>query len=215
MSIKLREPINAITHLLAAGISTIGLLVLLYFGWGQPIKLITFLVYGISLILLFSASGLYHAVSTKDSTIMILRKFDHSAIYLLIAGSYTPICIYFFEGFWQYGMIALIWFLAIVGILIKIFIIKSPRWVTAGIYLLMGWLSILGVEEIIRSMPAAAISWLVMGGLMYTIGAIIYITKKLDFKPGIFGFHEVWHIFVILGAFFHYYLILRFIALVS
>lgn len=213
MKLKLREPINALTHLVAAGISFIGLLVLLFFGWGDISKVVTFLIYGISLILLFLASGIYHSSISQDSTLLKLRKFDHSAIYLLIAGTYTPICIHFFSGFWQNGMVALIWSLAIIGVLVKVFIINSPRWITAGIYLMMGWLAIIGVQEIIRTMPIPAIFWLVIGGLMYTIGAIIYITKKLDIKPGVFGFHEVWHVFVILGAFSHFFVIFRYIAL--
>jgi len=213
MKLKLREPINALTHLVAAGISFIGFFVLLFFGWGDISKVVTFLIYGISLILLFLASGIYHSVISQDSTLLKLRKFDHSAIYLLIAGTYTPICIHFFSGFWQYGMVALIWGLAIIGVLVKIFIINSPRWITAGIYLMMGWLAIIGVQEIIRTMPIPAIFWLVIGGLMYTIGALIYITKKLDIKPGVFGFHEVWHVFVILGAFSHFFVIFRYIAL--
>jgi hemolysin III len=213
MNLKLREPINALTHLVAAGISFIGLLVLLFYAWGDISKVVTFLIYGISLILLFLASGIYHSVISHDSTLLKLRKFDHSAIYLLIAGTYTPICVHFFSGFWQYGMVALIWGLAIIGVSVKIFVINSPRWITAGIYLIMGWLAIIGVQEIIRTMPTPAIILLVIGGLMYTIGAIIYITKKLDIKPGVFGFHEIWHIFVILGALSHFLVILRFIAI--
>jgi hemolysin III len=213
MERKLREPVNALTHLIAAVFSLIGLLALIYFGWGDLTKIITFSIYGISLILLFTASGIYHAVSGSESSITKLRKFDHSAIYLLIAGTYTPICIHFFEGFWQYGMVILIWSLAIIGVLVKLIVINAPRWVTAGIYLLMGWLAIIGIQEIFRSMPIAAIIWLFLGGLMYTFGAIIYITKKLDIKPGVFGFHEVWHIFVILGAFSHFFVVFRFIAI--
>ena len=210
---KLREPINALTHLTAAGLSLLGMIALFYFGRGDSQKIITFVIYGISLILLFAASGTYHMLNARDSIILKLRKLDHSAIYLLIAGTYTPICVYFFHGFWQYGMLIIIWSLAIIGIIVKLFVINAPRWVTAGIYLVMGWLSIMGIQEILRTMPTAAILWLVIGGLFYTIGAIIYITKFFDFAPGIFGFHEVWHIFVILGAFSHYFVILKFIAL--
>jgi len=209
---KFREPISAITHLVAASISFIGLIVLIVLGWGDFQKIIPFSIYGISLIMMFTASGTYHMVIARDSIILNLRKLDHSAIYLLIAGTYTPICIYFFSGFWQYGLLILIWSLAIIGIAVKLFIINSPRWITAGVYLVMGWLAIMGVQEILRTMPTAAIIWLVVGGLFYSLGAIIYITKFMDFFPGKFGFHEVWHIFVILGAFSHYYLILRFIA---
>jgi hemolysin III len=212
LNLKFREPISAITHLVAASISLIGLILLIIFGWGDNQKIITFSIYGISLILMFTASGTYHLVIARDTIILNLRKLDHSAIYLLIAGTYTPICVYFFNGFWQYGMLILIWSLAIIGIAVKLFVINAPRWITAGVYLVMGWLAIMGVQEILRTMPAAAIIWLVVGGLFYSLGAIIYITKFMDFLPGIFGFHEVWHIFVILGAFSHYYLILRFIA---
>ncbi|MBE0687176.1 MAG: hemolysin III family protein [Anaerolineaceae bacterium] len=211
---KLREPISALTHLSAALFSLIGLIALVYFGWGDLQKTVTFIIYGISLILMFTASGTYHMVNARDSIILNLRKLDHSAIYLLIAGTYTPICMHFFSGFWQYGMLIVIWSLAIIGITVKLFVINAPRWITAGVYLVMGWLAIMGVQEILRTLPPGAIIWLVLGGLFYSFGAIIYITKFMDFLPGKFGFHEVWHIFVILGAFSHYFLILRFIAVV-
>ncbi len=210
---KFREPISAITHLGAASISFIGLIILIVLGWGDTQKMITFSIYGISLILMFTASGTYHMVIARDSIILNLRKLDHSAIYLLIAGTYTPICIYFFSGFWQYGMLILIWSLAFIGIAVKLFVINAPRWITAGVYLIMGWLAIMGVQEILNTMPTASIIWLVLGGLFYSVGAIIYITKFMDLLPGTFGFHEVWHIFVILGAFSHYFVILKFIAL--
>ncbi|PKO09420.1 MAG: hypothetical protein CVU40_08945 [Chloroflexi bacterium HGW-Chloroflexi-2] len=210
---KFREPISAITHLVAASISFIGLIILIVLGWGDFQKIIPFSIYGISLILMFTASGTYHMVIARDSIILNLRKLDHSAIYLLIAGTYTPICVYFFNGFWQYGMLILIWSLAIIGIVVKLFVINAPRWINAGVYLIMGWLAIMGIQEILRTMPTAAIIWLVLGGLFYSVGAIIYITKFLDFFPGKFGFHEVWHIFVILGALSHYFVILKFIAL--
>lgn len=213
MIAKFREPVNAVTHFVAAALSMIGMLFLIFFGWGSTQKIWMFTIYGISLVLMFIASGVYHMVNAKESILLKLRKFDHSAIYLLIAGTYTPICLYFFKGFWQTGLIIIVWSFAIIGITIKLFIIKAPRWITAGVYLIMGWLAIMGVQEIIQRMPPASITWLVLGGLFYTIGAIIYITKRMDFYPGIFGFHEVWHIFVMLGAFCHYIVILRYIAL--
>ncbi len=213
MIAKFREPVNAVTHLVAAALSMIGMLFLIFFGWGSTQKIWMFIIYGLSLVLMFIASGVYHMVNAKESILLKLRKFDHSAIYLLIAGTYTPICLYFFKGFWQTGLIIIVWSFAIIGITIKLFIIKAPRWITAGVYLIMGWLAIMGVQEIIQRMPPASITWLVLGGLFYTIGAIIYITKRMDFYPGIFGFHEVWHIFVMLGAFCHYIVILRYIAL--
>jgi hemolysin III len=140
---------------------------------------------------------------------------DHSAIYLLIAGTYTPVCLAFFSGFWRFGLLAIVWGFAIVGIIVKMFIINAPRWVSAGIYLIMGWLAVFAIQQIITTMPAAAMFWLVAGGLFFTIGAVIYISKKMDFLPGIFGFHEVWHIFVILGCLSHFIMVAGFIAPLS
>jgi hemolysin III len=204
---KFRQPFSGLSHLIGAVLSLFGLVYLLVQGWNAPIKEISYAIYGISLILMFSASAAYHLTNSSEQVLLILRKLDHTAIYLLIAGTYTPMCLIFFTGFWKSGLLAIIWGLAFVGIIVKLFVIKAPRWVTAGIYLIMGWLCVMAVGEMIRTMPAGAISWLFVGGLFYSIGAIIYITKKLDFVPGVFGFHEVWHIFVLLGAFSHYILI--------
>ncbi len=213
MQMKLREPVNAITHMAAAIAAFIGTIFLLILGRDSLVKEVSFIIYGSSLVLMFSASAAYHAIFADKQKSLLLRKFDHSAIYLLIAGSYTPICLYFFQGFWKWGLLTLIWLMAAAGITVKLFIIKAPRWVTAGVYLIMGWSAIMAVMEILNKMPPAAIFWLVAGGLFYTVGAIVYITKKLDFIPGVFGFHEIWHIFVILGALSHFIVIAGFIAL--
>ncbi|PKO14288.1 MAG: hemolysin [Chloroflexi bacterium HGW-Chloroflexi-10] len=212
MNLKFREPVSALTHLSTAAAALIGTILLLIFGQGDLVIKLSLLIYGISLVLMFASSGVYHGVVAETRVIQRLRKMDHSAIYLLIAGSYTPICLYFFQGFWQWGMLAIIWGFGIIGIVVKLFVINAPRWITAGVYLVMGWLSIMAVQEIIRTMPPAAIFWLITGGLFYSIGAIIYITKKMDLIPGVFGFHEVWHIFVILGALSHFILIAVFVA---
>ena len=146
MLTKLREPVNGLTHLIAAGAALIGMILLLILGWGQPGKLISLLIYGLSLILLFLASGLYHSITANPKALVKLRKFDHSAIYLLIAGTYTPICFNMLEGFWKWGMLGIVWGLALIGIGVKIFFIKAPRWMTVGVYLFMGWLCILGIQ---------------------------------------------------------------------
>jgi len=174
--------------------------------------LISLMIYGISLILLFLASGIYHSVKADPNVLLKLRKFDHSAIYLLIAGTYTPICFNMLDGFWKWGMLGIVWGLALVGIGVKIFFIKAPRWVTAGVYIVMGWLCIFGIQEILAALPLGAIIWLAAGGIIFTLGAVVYITKTMDFVPGVFGFHEIWHIFVILGALAHYIMIAIYIA---
>lgn len=208
---KFRDPVSGLTHLGAAVAALIGLIGMLISARGQSGKEIALVIYGVSLVLMFSASAVYHLVQASPKTLAVLRKIDHSAIYLLIAGTYTPICLTFFSGFFRWGLLAIIWTLALSGIAVKIFILKAPRWVTAGIYLGMGWLSVIAAGEIWTRMPAAAITWLVAGGLLYSIGAVIYARKKPDPLPAVFGFHEIWHIFVILGALSHFIVVAGFV----
>lgn len=206
---KFREPVNGLTHFFAAIAALMGMILLLIIGWGNLNKALALSIYGLSLVLLFAASASYHMARAKPKALEILRKLDHSAIYLLIAGTYTPFCAIMFEGFWRWGLLAIIWSLAATGILVKIFIINSPRWLNAGIYILMGWLCIAAIGEMLRVLPPWALTWLLIGGVVYTLGAVVYITKTMNFWPGKFGFHEVWHIFVILAAASHFFAILQ------
>ena len=212
MHSKFKEPVSGLTHLGAAIVSAIGLIILLVIERGDPAKFISSLIYGLSLVLMFSASAAYHLIPANPQVEFRLRKLDHAAIYLLIAGTYTPICLTFFTGFWRWGLLAIVWGFALAGILVMMFVLNAPRWVNAGIYLIMGWLAVFAIQQMILTMPSAAMFWLIAGGLFFTLGAIIYITKKMDFVPGIFGFHEVWHIFVILGCLSHFILVAQYIA---
>jgi len=212
MLAKLREPVNGLTHFFAAIAAAIGLIALIIIGWKNVAKEISLSIYGISLILLFMASAIYHMVKAKPKIIERLRKFDHSAIYVLIAGTYTPFCILMFQGFWKWGLLALIWSLAVIGVALEVILIKAPRWLRVSVYVMMGWIVIAAIGEMLRVMPIGALVWLLAGGVIYTFGAIIYATKKLDFFPGKFGFHEVWHIFVILAALAHFIAIAVYIA---
>jgi len=205
---KLREPVNSLTHWAGAALALAGLIALLIVGWDTPAKVISLTVYGVSLIFLFSASATYHMVRVKDKTLEIFRKVDHAAIYVLIAGTYTPFCVNALEGFWKWGMLSIIWSLAVIGIIMKVFYIRAPRWLNAGIYLVMGWLCIAAIGQMLAVLPAWVIGWLIAGGVIYTLGAIVYITKIFNFKPGVFGFHEMWHIFVLLAAAAHFVAIL-------
>ncbi len=209
---RLREPVNSLTHLGGAVAAAAGLVVLVILAWGNPGKVAALTLYGATLVLMFAASGVYHMVKAGPRVLVWLRKLDHSAIYLLIAGTYTPICLYFFTGFWRTGMLAIIWALALAGIVAKLIVINAPRWVTAGIYLVMGWLSLIAVREIVTRLPAGALVLLALGGLMFTAGAVIYMLKRPNPLPGVFGFHEIWHIFVILGAFSHFALVALYVA---
>jgi hemolysin III len=142
----------------------------------------------------------------------LLRKLDHLAIYLLIAGTYTPICLFYLPGAWRTALLATIWVLAAAGMAVKLFIIKAPRWITAGVYLVMGWLGVVAIGEVLGHAPVGMLLWLLAGGLFFSVGAAIYITKRPDPYPGRFGFHEIWHIFVVLGAFSHFVIMAAYIA---
>lgn len=208
-----RQPVSGLTHLLAAVAALGGWVALLLIGGLEsPGRTAALSIYGLSLVLMFGASAAYHMAKAGPKGLRVLRKLDHSAIFLLIAGSYTPICVLRLEGFWRVGMLAVIWSLAFIGIGVKVFIVEAPRWLTAGVYVVMGWLAVLAVKPLLATLPVGALLWLAAGGLIYTLGAVVYILKKPDFIPGVFGFHEVWHIFVILAAIAHFIAIAVYIA---
>ncbi len=201
---KFREPVSGLTHLGGAIASAGGLVALLVVGWQGLEKIVSVLVYGLSLIGLFAASAAYHLAKVKPTTLTILRKIDHSAIYLLIAGTYMPFCVNAFTGFYRWGFLAIIWGIALVGILVKVFYIHAPRWLSAGVYVLMGWLCVTVIGEMTAALTPFTLAWLLAGGVVYTLGAVVYAAKLFNFAPGKFGFHEVWHIFVLLGALSHF-----------
>ncbi len=201
---KIREPFNGFSHIFGAVAAFIGSIPLLILSWNGPAKLVSAFVYGLSLIAMFLASGIYHLANVKPKTLAILRKMDHSAIFLLIAGTYTPFCLVAFTGFWRWGLLGIIWAIAGVGIATKLFFPTAPRWLHTGAYVVMGWLCMLAAPQMPSVLPLNAIVWLIIGGVVYTFGAIVYATKIFNFVPGKFGFHEVWHIFVILGAAAHF-----------
>lgn len=204
----LREPVNSLTHWGGAVLALAGLITLLIVGWEGTAKIVSLAVYGVSLVLLFSASATYHMVQVRDRALEVFRKVDHAAIYLLIAGTYTPFCVNAFSGFWKWGLLGIIWSLALVGVSVKVFYVRAPRWLNAGIYVLMGWLSIAALGQMLAVLSPWVLGWLFTGGLIYTVGALVYVTKIFNFVPGVFGFHEVWHIFVLLAAAAHFLAVL-------
>lgn len=211
MTEKFRDPVSGLTHLVSAVLSALGTIVLLIIARGDPEKELMLLIYGVTLTLMFSASATYHLVRTTPEKQLKLRKFDHSAIYLLIAGTYTPICLIFFTGYFRWGFLAVVWLFALIGITVKLCVIHAPRGLNAGIYLVMGWLAVFAIQQILTTMPVGAIIWLAAGGFFFTFGAVIYISKKMDFFPGVFGFHEVFHIFIILGCLCHFIMVAAYI----
>ncbi len=201
---QLREPVSGLTHGGAAVLAGAGLIPLVAVGWGDLARLTSLIVYGLSLVTLFAASAAYHLVQAAPEIIQRLRKLDHSAIYVLIAGTYTPFCVNVFTADWRWIVLAVIWALAGVGVAVKVFTLRSPRWLTAGLYLLMGWIGVIPLALDAGGFDLQTVAWLIAGGLAYSLGAIVYVTKRFDFWPGRFGFHEVWHLFVIAGAACHF-----------
>lgn len=206
----IREPVNGLTHGFGALLALVGLGFMLYDSLYDMNRTIAFSIFGISMVLLYTSSSLYHSVRAKEKTLELLRKLDHSMIYVLIAGSYTPVCVLALESPWKWILLITVWTLAVVGV-IKKFLWKAPRWISTLMYLSMGWLAVVMFPALWNSLPGAFLGWIIMGGLAYTIGAIIYGFKKPDPIPEWFGFHEIWHLFVMAGTFSHFWAFYHFL----
>ena len=209
----MREPVSGLSHLIGVFLSVIGLILMLHHAitLGNPTAIVAFSIYGLSLILLYLASSLYHLVPGSATEIRILRKFDHMMIYVLIAGTYTPLILLALNDYWKWGSITIIWVLAAIGIIVKLFWFRAPRWLSTLLYLGMGWLSVIIMPVLIRNFSIDGLIWLLLGGLAYTVGAIIYGIKKPDPIPKVFGFHEIWHIFVLIDSFCHFWSIYHYL----
>jgi hemolysin III len=205
---RFKDPVSGLTHLASAMAAVVGSVFLVIAGGTDPVRAAVLAVYGASLVSLFSASALYHLARTTPARELVLRRIDHSAIFVLIAGSYTPICVIALPGAPGTAVLITVWVLALVGILSKVFFFERiPRWVSTVLYVLMGWLAVVVVVPLVHSVPLPGLLWLLAGGLLYTGGAAFYAVKRLVIVPGVFGFHEVFHLFVSAGAAAHFVLI--------
>lgn len=207
MQLTLREPGSAITHfvamLLAAGA---GIPLLIKAAGVGSVYTVAMLVFILSMILLYGASATYHSIVLSDSVIKIFRKIDHSMIFVLIAGSYTPVCLIVLGGSTGYKLLAIVWSIALVGIGIKFLWITCPKWFSSVIYIAMGWICAFYMAAIVDSISFPAFLWLLAGGIIYTVGGIIYALKLPIFnaKHKNFGSHEIFHLFVMGGSFCHF-----------
>ncbi len=208
--LRIKEPVNALTHFATFIASIVGLVFLIMLSKNNVSKLITMTIYGVSIILLYGASSLYHWVTAAPQKVQILRKLDHVAIYLLIAGSYTPVFYYGLTGAWKWAMLAAVWALALVGALLKICTMQVPRYVSTAFYVTLGWIALVPFLQLFKNLPAGAVYLMVVGGAAYTIGALIYATRCFNFLPNRFGFHEIFHLFVMAGSIIHFIMMLRY-----
>ena len=213
MEVNMREPINTITHLIGIVMGIVALVIMIINAVMKDSTsyLVGGIVFGASMILLYGASTLYHWYNGKASAIKRLRKLDHAMIFVLIAGTYTPICLTALKGTLGTVLLVLIWSLALVGTVSKILFINMPRWLSAGMYLFLGWISIFFIVPLFKALPPEGFMWLVTGGLLYTIGSIFYASKSEKIKIAGFGFHEIFHLFILAGSVAHFIMINQYV----
>jgi hemolysin III len=201
------ERFNSISHLIGAALAATGSVVLIFLAarLGDPWKIVSFSIYGTMLLALYVTSTLYH--STQGRAKNVLRKFDHCAIYLLIAGSYTPFTLVSLRGPWGWSLFGTVWALALLGVAQEIWLAKGARVLSLVIYVLMGWLALIAIVPLISALSWGGFAWLAAGGLLYTVGIIFYATDD-KLRHG----HGVWHLFVLGGSAAHYFTVLFYVA---
>ncbi len=199
------ERFNSISHLIGAGLALAGLAVLVVSAarQGDPWKIVSFSIYGITLCMLYSFSTLYHV--SQGNSKKVFRKLDHLAIYLLIAGTYTPFTLVTLRGAWGWSLFGAIWALALLGVILELRPQKG-RVLSVVIYVFMGWLIVIALGPLLRSLPKAGMTGLVAGGMFYTFGVIFYaLSKKVR------HFHGIWHLFVLAASLAHYFTVLFYV----
>lgn len=216
MQITIREPGSALTHFIAMMLAVFAAVPLLVkAGTTSGNKEFTAMIIFItSMILLYGASTMYHSVNLSGNALRAFRKLDHMMIFVLIAGSYTPVCLVVLGGTLGYTLLAVVWGIAFVGMLIKAFWITCPKWFSSIIYIAMGWVCVFVFGQLLDTLPHSAFLWLLGGGVIYTIGGVIYALKLPIFnaKHKAFGSHEVFHLFVMGGSICHFIFMYRYVA---
>lgn len=204
----IKDPGSAITHFIGMLMAIFAAFPLLIKAAHEPsrIYLISLAIYAVSLILLYAASTTYHTFDFSERVNTILKKIDHMMIFVLIAGSYTPICLLVLEKKTGLVLLGIVWGIALIGILIKAFWVYCPKWVSSVLYIGMGWTCVLAFGQIFHAMSPAGFGWLLAGGIIYTVGGIIYALKLSVFnnRHKYFGSHEIFHLFVMGGSLCHY-----------
>ena len=216
MQITIREPGSAITHFIGfmmALFASVPLLIKAGVSAGGR-TFTAMLIFMLSMVLLYGASATYHSVNLSGKPLRIFRKIDHMMIFVLIAGSYTPVCLIVLGGKEGVTMLTVVWSIAIAGMLIKAFWITCPKWFSSIIYIAMGWVCVFVFRELIHTLSVPAFCWLLAGGIIYTVGGIIYALKLPIFnaKHANFGSHEIFHLFVMAGSICHFIFMYRYVA---
>jgi hemolysin III len=197
-NITVREPFNTYSHAIGIVLGLAATISLGLLADGRLGLLVVALVFGLSMVLLYTSSTLYHALRVSDAVLIRLRKLDHASIFVFIAGTYTPVVFGTFNGPLRPYALALVWLLALAGVGLKLFTLTMPRWVSTASYVALGWLALLFWPYL--KLSPWIVAWLLAGGVAYSIGAVIYGLKWPNIYPKVVGFHGVWHIFVLIGS---------------
>ncbi|TWE04876.1 hemolysin III [Neobacillus bataviensis] len=203
----IREPINGLTHLVGAVLSFVGLLMMVIkvsMTTPTPLAITAVIIFGVSMILLYSASATYHMVIARDKVIAFLRRLDHSMIFVLIAGTYTPFCFISLNGKTGAILFSIISAVAISGVVFKMVWFSCPRWISTALYIAMGWMIVFVFSPLTGSLNSIGLFLLILGGIFYTIGGVIYGAKPKFLETKYLGFHEIFHIFILLGTLSHF-----------
>lgn len=213
-----KDPGSAITHFIGMVLIAFAMIPLLWHTFHQSsstvISLVSMFIFCISMFLLYTASTSYHTFSLTQKMNRRLKKCDHMMIFVMIAGSYTPVCIIVLKNPVGYQMCAAVWAMAILGMCLKAFWVDCPKWFSSILYIGMGWTCIFAMAQIYASLTTSAFAFLVAGGVLYTVGGVVYALKLplFDKKHKNFGTHEIFHVFVLLGSFCHYIFMYAFVA---
>jgi hemolysin III len=204
---KVKDPVSGYTHAFGVALSVIGIIMLLVKATAagdSAWHFVGFSVFGAGLILLYSASSLYHLLNLKPAPMLIFRKIDHIMIFVLIAATYTPICLIPLNGLWGWWLFGAVWGSAVAGIVMKALFFKTPRWLSTANYLVLGWACVICIAPILHTIPSGGLILLLAGGIAYSAGAVIYAAKWPRRNARNFGFHELFHILILIGSLCHF-----------
>jgi hemolysin III len=216
--VPFREPVNGMTHLVGAVLSIVGVVVLLIIAVENRStrQIVAFSIFGASLVSMYCASAFYHSLKVSPGAVAHLRRIDHMMIYILIAGSYTPVCLVLLRGRLGLGLLVAVWSLAALGVFQTLFWMHAPQWLATALYIGMGWIAVFLVRPLLAAAPPGFLLWLLAGGIIYTLGAIVHATKwpraTSGATPRLFGSHEIWHLCVMGGSFAHYWAMLAYVS---
>jgi hemolysin III len=212
MGVRLKDPFAAVSHWVGLALALAGTSWLASASLDKPLHLFAFTVYGLGVMALYGASATYHSLHGRGWWAGGLQKLDHAAIFVMIAASYAPLCLIAIRGATGMAMLGFQSAFAVIGVTLTMKLKKVPGLVRVILYLTMGWMAVFVLGPLSRSVPAAGLGWLVAGGVVYTVGAVIYVTDRPSLWPGRFSAHDLWHVFVLAGSACHFVLFARFLA---